>query len=95
MTGSTEHNWTNKEERECLANLVVAASNAEEGKDKPAPDSQIEQVKQVVNEGLIDAFIVYEMGARIHPNAVLYTKDDLRADLVKYVSKYVVVASRP
>ncbi|MFQ5876409.1 MAG: tetratricopeptide repeat protein [Acidobacteriota bacterium] len=88
MMGDAEHNWTNQEEWECFVNLLgVYMDRDDEVRAEPALDRLV----RVLEDDLLDSFILYEIGSRILPNIILTVPDEQREEMERYVAKYVVM----
>ncbi len=91
MTGSSEEQFTSVEEMECLASaLAVHETQKAEGK-LDALDPTLERLLDITQEGLLLEAVLFEVGARIHPQVVLTLDDELRQRLKKYVLTHVLV----
>ncbi len=91
MTGSTEEQFTSVEEMECLASaLAVHESQKAEGKTD-ALDPTLDRLFAIAQEGLLLEAVLFEVGARVHPQIALTLEDELRRRLKKYVLTHVLV----
>lgn len=94
MLGTDEGGWSSVEELECLASLVsVYASRRERGEG--SADERLERLVKIVKDGMTTGFVLYEIGSRIDPQIVLRLDADVRAQVRKYVEKYVLVSDAP
>ena len=87
VLGTEEHPFTTMEETECLATLVIlyaAVRDRGDAEDEPALDRLVE----IAEAGLLDAFILYELGTRIWAHAVLMAPDSLREEVAHLVRRF-------
>lgn len=81
------HRLSLDEERECLIHLLAVYLSSPDRKQKP--DAQLEWLSRVQKAGLLDAFIVYELIARVNPHATLMIGEQGLAAVQKYVRTFV------
>jgi tetratricopeptide (TPR) repeat protein len=75
-----------EEEKECLMGLAVIARATPDGRDP-----MIDHVLELQDAGELDSFIVFELLARRLPDLTLKLTDADRANLEKYVRRWVLV----
>jgi hypothetical protein len=89
LTGSSEHNWTNTEERECLANLIARYhTNRDEGEVEPEP--ALDRLLAILDHGNLDGFVFYEIGGPATPDMILLLPDASRREIEAYVRGFVL-----
>ncbi len=88
-TGSEAPAFTSFEERECLAALLWAYEKHRKEKGF-APDPELERLERIVEGGLLDGFILYELLSRVAPSGTLVLGDDAKAEVRRYVRTYVL-----
>lgn len=88
MTGSTNHIWTSVEEVECLRVLVDAYVRT---LDEPDGErfAALDRIRRIADDGLLEAFVLYEIGSRVFPHVTLVVPDGLKGRLTTYVERYV------
>lgn len=88
-TGSGDSTWHSLEDYECLAQLVsVYVANLE--KKKTERDDRLDRIARISEEGLLNAFVIYEFGARVDPMLVLQLPDEERAKVARYIERFVL-----
>ncbi|MCE9667005.1 tetratricopeptide repeat protein [Myxococcus stipitatus] len=91
MTGSDREHYTTVEEMECLGSaLIVHANQRSEGKTDHL-DPTLERLTAITRDGMLGNAVLFEVGARIHPQVVLTLEDSVRQELKAYVLKHVLV----
>jgi len=94
VTGKEEHNLTTSEESECLASLVIGYLQArDDGKIPPAP--ALDRIKSILDDGLLNELIYYDIVVRFSPMAILLLPASERQALESYVAKYVLAPKQP
>lgn len=89
MLGTTDHGWSNIEERECLAALLTVYLDQRES-GKLRQDPALERIGKILKEGFIDQFILYEMGSRVDPNIMVRLGPAAQDKMRQYISRHVV-----
>ena len=89
MTGSEEHQFSTIEEMECLATLLVVYEALLE-KGEAEPDPALDRLGEITASGLLDAYILYELGSRVWPHAVLIAPDSVREEVALYVRRFLL-----
>jgi tetratricopeptide (TPR) repeat protein len=89
MTGSEEHQFSTIEELECLATLLVVYEALRE-KDEVEPEPALDRLGEITQAGLLDAYILYELGSRVWPHAVLIAPDSVREEVARYVRRFLL-----
>jgi tetratricopeptide (TPR) repeat protein len=89
LTGSTQMSWTMAHEVECIAALL--ASYEKDRKAHPKPE--MEELESIASDDLLNAFILYEITSRLDEDVMLTVSDEARADVRKYVEKYILPKS--
>jgi tetratricopeptide (TPR) repeat protein len=82
--------WSSAEERECLVNLAAVYAAGREKQTQPREEA-LDRLVQATRSGLLDAFVIYEIGARMEPQITLTLNDAARARIREYVSRFVIV----
>src|SRR5262249_35069211 len=77
--------WSTGEEHDCLGVLLDAYHEAH-----GAPDAALDRLAAIVRDGLLDEFIVYEIGSRLFPDLTLLLADSQREQVRTFVERYVV-----
>jgi tetratricopeptide (TPR) repeat protein len=91
MTGSRDEQFTSTEELECLGSaLMIHRGQQEQGKGEE-PDLTLDRLSAILDDGMLLEAVLFEVGARIHPQFVLTVDDDVRQGLKAYVLKHVLV----
>jgi tetratricopeptide (TPR) repeat protein len=90
LLGKEEHQWSNTEERECLALLVVGYEQSREDGKVPA-DPSLDRIKRFFDEKLLDPFIFFEMYSRESPDIMLLLPAEPRKQVKDYILRYVLV----
>jgi tetratricopeptide (TPR) repeat protein len=94
MTGTTEIHFSSIEETECLASTVmVYASQKEKGEQGPT-DPSLDRLMAVIQDGMVDELILFEMATRVHPQYTLTLDDEERQRLKAYVLQHVLLSVR-
>ncbi len=94
VTGKEDHNLTTSEESECLASLVVGYMQARDDGKIPQ-DPAMDRIKAILDDGLLNQFIYYDIMVRFSPMAILLLPPSEREGLESYVAKYVLVRKQP
>lgn len=89
LTGKSEYNWTNTEERECLANLVVRYRVNRDAGDVDL-DPALDRVLAVLNHRNLDGFIFYEMAGPAIPDMILLLPQAARDEIALYIRRFVL-----
>lgn len=82
--------WGTTEEKQAIIALLDAYDGTKVNEDFKQ-DSYLEKLRLIVADGLLDAFILYEIGSKIDPNLILRMPADVKEEVRKYISKYVLV----
>ncbi|RKH72449.1 tetratricopeptide repeat protein [Corallococcus interemptor] len=94
MTGSdSDTQFTSTEELECLNAVLTGYEVAKEQKDADAavPDEGLERMERIVEAGMADMLVLFELASRVHPQATLTLSDDVRQRLRAYVLEFVLL----
>jgi tetratricopeptide (TPR) repeat protein len=87
--GPGEHLWSNIEDRECIMSLLESYyANRED--DTVPPDPEMERILVVVKAGVLDAFVIYEIGSQVTPDIGISIPEQVRTLVHDYVQAYVV-----
>jgi tetratricopeptide (TPR) repeat protein len=82
--------WSSREETECLASLIAVYETSRSNKDFKA-DPNLEQLSRIaLKDRMLEDLALYELGSRLDPHVTLRLNDQQRAQLKKYVLKYVL-----
>jgi tetratricopeptide (TPR) repeat protein len=90
LTGKEDHQWSTSEELECLGAMLVGYLQARDD-GKIQKDPALERIKAILDDGMMNQFIYYEIYARISPDVILLLPAGERDKLKSYVTKYVLV----
>ncbi|WP_141323136.1 tetratricopeptide repeat protein [Myxococcus sp. AB025B] len=91
MTGTTKEHFTSLEEMECLGSALLVHENQKKKGETERSDPTLERLSRITEEGLLMQAVLFEVGARVHPQVVLTLDDDMRQRLKTYVLKHVLV----
>lgn len=96
LTGKTEHNWTNTEELECLANLVARYGTDREVEKDPA-EPELDLLSEVLDSGHLGSFVNYEFGSQVTADYTILIDDESLEKLSRFVELFVFlpVSSSP
>jgi tetratricopeptide (TPR) repeat protein len=89
LLGKDERVWSNTEERECLALLVVGYEQARED-DKAPKDPDLERIRSIFDDKMLDGFIFYEMNSRLSGDTMLLLPANARKEVKDYIARYVL-----
>jgi len=89
-TGTERPTFTTFEEAECLAPLVTLYLS-ERKRSGIRAEPALDALGKVFDDGFLDGFIVYELGARYAPWFTLLLDEQGQEAVRKYVRKYVLV----
>lgn len=92
LTGHEEHRWSTSEESECLAALVIGYEQGREDGKIPQ-NAAIERIKAILEDGMLNEFVYYQIYARISPDIALLLPASERSKLKDFVARYVLVPS--
>jgi tetratricopeptide (TPR) repeat protein len=92
-TGSASPAFSSIEERECIASLLTVYRSRRQAKDF-VRDASLDRLEQIVEAGLVDGFILYELGSRVVPWCTIAAGDDAKEMVRRYVRRYVLVRDR-
>lgn len=88
-TDSREHPWTTTEERQCLLSTLESyVALKEDGTVQR--DEQMERLLTILEDDLLTAFTLYELGSRVGPTALVLLSEDVHEQLVTYVHIHVL-----
>lgn len=90
MLGQVEHHWSSVEEEECLLNLIVGYETFRDGGQIEA-DENLDRLIKILEDGYLDAFILYEIASRLNPHITLIQPEEVRERLREFIRKYVIV----
>lgn len=94
MTGSdSDTHFTSTEERECLNAALTGYAIAKEQKDADSviPDKGLERLERIVEAGMGDMVVLFELASRVHPQVTLTTNEDVRQRLRAYILEFVLL----
>jgi tetratricopeptide (TPR) repeat protein len=94
QTGSEDAGrFTTTEELECLRAALIGyeVAKQEQGAQEAVRDEGLERLGPIVEAGMADALVLFELAARVHPQATLTMNDATRAKLRSYVLTYVLL----
>ncbi|NMO16262.1 tetratricopeptide repeat protein [Pyxidicoccus fallax] len=91
MTGTTKEHFTSVEELECLGSaLAVHIGQKEQGKTESS-DPTLDRLYVIAQDGMLLEAVLFEVGARVHPQLVLTMEESSRQRLKTYVLEHVLV----
>lgn len=90
VTGRLEHTFNSLEERECMASLL--ATQADRKAQRAAADPFLDRLVRLMWDGLLDAFIAYEIASRVSPHATLQLDRSEQEKVKRLVIEYVLSA---
>lgn len=80
--------WGSAEDYECMAHLLITYDlDRKDGKSKEEPE--LERLRPLLDDHLLDEFVVYEFGSRVTPDAPLLA-DPSQLEMEKFVRGYVL-----
>jgi tetratricopeptide (TPR) repeat protein len=88
FTGKKDHRWTTTEEQACFRALVAMYSSQRETKEIEA-DPELDRLLRILKDGMLQSFILYEIGSKTSPHFTILFDEDTLNDLVEYVNRYV------
>ncbi|MCP3101850.1 tetratricopeptide repeat protein [Myxococcus sp. K15C18031901] len=91
MTGSTNEHYTTVEELECLGSALIVHENQRSGGKTDNLDPTLARLAAITRDGMLSNAVLFEVGARIHPQVMLTLDDAVRQELKAYVLKHVLV----
>lgn len=92
LTGDEALGWSTVAEREAIAALVSSYAILKE--EKGETDPEIEKLIEVIDNGDLTKFMLYEMGSRLDPHFALRQGKQVREWMHDYVATYLVVKKR-
>jgi tetratricopeptide (TPR) repeat protein len=90
LIGEEDKKWSLDEEKECLVSLLTGYLNQLED-DPGARDPALEKIKTIVEDGMVNQFVYYEIFSRLSGDAILLLPKEEREKMNAYVAKYVLV----
>ena len=78
--------------RECLINQAASIAIRHDRKGTVGPNERV--LLSAIEDGFLDAIVVWEVIARRLPAVVLLLPDELRQAILDYIDRYVIVSSR-
>jgi hypothetical protein len=93
-TGRADHHFSWAEEKECLSALFSVYLQKREAKKVP-PEPELDRMLEVVNAGMIDEFLLFELTTRVIPQATLMVGPVQLEQLKPYVRRFVLVPVAP
>ena len=91
MTGTTEEHFNSVEELECLGSaLAVHVGQREQGKTETS-DPTLDRLYVIAQDGMLMEAVLFEVGARVHPQLMLTMEDASRQRIKAYVLEHVLV----
>lgn len=78
--------------RECLINQAASIAIRNDQHRDVGHDERV--LLSAIEDGYLDAIVIWEVIARRLPAVVLLLPEDLRASILEYIKRYVVVSSR-
>ena len=91
MTGNSTYGWSALEEMESLLNLAETYQSLKQEGKIPA-DSRLELLGEIIEAKDLDAFVHYEIAARMCPHIMLTFPEEARQSMREFIVKYVVVS---
>jgi hypothetical protein len=98
------YQWSALEEEECFASLIAyddylrdhkppANHAAPAGAGFYARDPAVDRLRRIQEQGLLRAFVQYEIAPRMNPESAMSMNEADRAHLKRYIERYEVVAN--
>jgi hypothetical protein len=84
VTGSDNDTFTTAEELECLQTLVTTY-DAHRGEADTPFDSNLDQLRMLVSDGLANELILFELASRVSPDATLLVSAEERKRIHDFV----------
>lgn len=91
MTGTEKEHYTTVEEMECLGSALIVHAGQKQKGETERSDPTLDRLASITDDGMLMQAVLFEVGARIHPQVVLTLEDDVRQRLKAYVLKHVLV----
>ena len=88
--GTEDHPFTTVEETECLATLLIIYAGLRENDDDAQEEPALERLREIAEAGMLDAFILYDLGTRIWAHAVLMAPESLREEVTQLVRGFLL-----
>lgn len=88
FTGGNDHRWTTTEEQSCLRALLATYSRQRKS-DKVEADPEMDRLLQIFEDGMLQEFVLYEIGSKTSPHFIILLGEDIHDDLVEYVRRFV------
>jgi tetratricopeptide (TPR) repeat protein len=88
LTGREGHGWTNTEELECTANLLVSYRTDRDSGKSPA-EPELDHLLEVLDAHRLGAFVDYEFGSRVAGDYSVLLDRDAQDRLVEFVDRFV------
>lgn len=92
MLGSAGPGWSTVEELECIGSLITVYESRKKS-GEGMTDDRLDRLSRIIDDGMVSAFVVYELGSRIDPQIVLHLDARFRELLARYVEKYVLTSN--
>jgi hypothetical protein len=89
-TGRDDHYWTDLEERECMGALAAVYAELRT-KGRASKDPVLERIHDIVADGFVEEFVLYEMASRIDPHFMLKVGEEARLRMREYIGRHVIV----
>ena len=92
LTASEARAFSNVEEIECLASLMSTYLTLRDAREL-TPDPAMDRIEQIAQAGFLNELVLYEMGTRVSPDAVL-VNPTAASRMRAVVERYVAVDTR-
>lgn len=91
MTGEKKRSpFSTVEETEWMLALIQIYTNMREDGEAES-DERLDRIAEIINDGYLTEFLIYELGTRVGPQMMLMQSDDLLSRMEEFVGKYVIV----
>jgi hypothetical protein len=91
MTGTAEPHFSSIEESECLASAAMVHGMEDEKGGEGPSDPALDQLRNVVDSGMVTEMVLFELATRVHPQYTLTLDDATRERLKEYVLQHVLI----
>lgn len=92
ISNSIDDNWNSHAENQAIFSLVEHYYNMIE-ENKIEHNWYLDQILDIMKEGYLSEFGIYEIASKINPDIVLQMPKDFRERIKEYVKKYVIIDS--
>ena len=88
LTGSTDHKWTNTEELECMADLLLRYETDRDEVNMPA-EPELDLLLEILHSKSLGAFVDYEFGSQVSRDYTILIDRESQEKVTRFVEQYV------